>query len=89
MDAGRVRQSSQYKATRPECGLQPLSRPWRGKGCSVCLFKRREGCPMDKNWRSVLDESVDIPSMVALMVFVGLWGFATCTAAMYFTALTQ
>jgi hypothetical protein len=44
---------------------------------------------MDKNWRSVLDESVDIPSMVALMVFVGLWGFVTCTAAMYVTALTQ
>jgi len=44
---------------------------------------------MDKNWRPVLDESVDIPSMVALMVFVGLWGFVTCTAAMYVTALTQ
>jgi hypothetical protein len=44
---------------------------------------------MDKNRLPVLDETADVPSMVALMVFVGLWGFFTCTAAMYVTALAH
>src|SRR5262249_49854006 len=40
------------------------------------------GCLMDNYTRLSDEESLDVPSMIALMAFVGLWGFVTSAAVL-------
>jgi hypothetical protein len=35
------------------------------------------------------ERSADVPSMLALMAFVSLWGFAASATAMYFATLVH
>jgi hypothetical protein len=41
---------------------------------------------MDERKFLPLGASGDVPSMLALMTFLGLWGFIACTAAIYCTS---
>jgi hypothetical protein len=55
-------------------------RAFQRKLSSVLAAQR--GCPMNR-----FEMSADVPSMVALMAFVSLWGVVASTAAMYLATL--
>ena len=41
---------------------------------------RREGCLMDKNKLLIWEASDDVPTVLALMAIIGLWGFVASAA---------
>jgi hypothetical protein len=45
------------------------------------------GCPMDKNNQLKWEMSEDVPSVLALMAFISLWGVLTTAATIYCTTL--
>jgi hypothetical protein len=52
----------------------------------VCSL-RREGCLMDKNKQLIWEASDDVPTVLALMAFICLWGFVASAATSYSSAL--
>jgi len=54
----------------------------------ICSF-RREGCLMDKNKLIMWDASDDVPTVLALMAVICLWGLAASAATMYSSTLAH
>jgi hypothetical protein len=48
---------------------------------------RREGCLMDKNKQLIWEASDDVPTVLALMAAIGLWGFVASAATIYASTL--
>jgi hypothetical protein len=64
------------------CVLGPCGGRREGAPFDRVLAAQR-GCPMDGQRGFFADARADIPSALALMMFVTLWGFIACTAALY------
>jgi hypothetical protein len=47
----------------------------------------REGCLMDKNKQLIWEAIDDVPTVLALMAVIGLWGFVACAATIYSSTL--
>jgi hypothetical protein len=50
---------------------------------------RREGCQMEKNKRPAWEASDDIPTVLALMAAIYLWGFVASAATIYSSTLAH
>jgi hypothetical protein len=50
---------------------------------------RREGCLMDKNRQVIWETSDDVPTVLALMAAICLWGFVASAAMIYSSTLAQ
>ena len=52
----------------------------------ACSFWR-EGCLMDKNRQATWEMSYDVPTVLALVAAICLWGFVASAAMIYSSAL--
>jgi len=46
----------------------------------------RGGCPMDPDKHLRWEASADVPSMLALLVFISLWGLFSAAATLYYSS---
>jgi hypothetical protein len=70
-----------------QCGQLPCMQHLSMTAFTCSL--RREGCLMDKNRQVIWEMSYDVPTVLALMAFICLWGFVASAATIYSSTLSQ
>jgi len=64
------------------CAVAPCDVGRRGASF-LNVHVAQRGCPMDGQRYLLFEAGADVPSALALMTFVSLWGFIACTAALF------